>query len=383
MREKLAYVETIRALTPIPKADKIERAEILGWEIVVKKGDFSVGDKCVYAEIDSIFPDKPSFEFLKPRKMRIRTVRLRGQISQGICFPLSIINEIDPAFDISKLKVGDDLTSVLGISKYDPESTLDIKRVIIKKSWLQNKISYLKWKLFSYKPKENNDFPAEIPKTDEFRVQHMTNLLERRAGAPVYITEKCEGTSSTFVFQKTSANWLGRLFGRDCLFQMCSRNRVVWSSDIGGETNHHAYYVAKQYDIFNVMKNLGRNLAIQGEIIGTKANNGGGSIQGNIYKLNDYQLRVFSIYDLDKKVYLPVLEMWEIIKELNLEKVPTVGFNHLLMNDIKYYVELSKGKSMINPDVLREGIVVRALDSSFSFKAVNPEYLLHQELMEK
>ena len=73
--------------------------------------------------------------------------------------------------------------------------------------------------------------------------------------------------------------------------------------------------------------------------------------------------------------------MWEIIKELNLLKVPTIGFNYILMNDIKYYVELSKGKSMININVLREGIVIRALDSSFSFKAVNPEYLLHQELL--
>ena len=117
MREKLAYIETIKSLTPILGADKIEKAEVLGWELVCKKGDFSVGDKCVYAEIDSIFPDKPIFEFLKPRKMRIKTVKLRGQISQGICFPLSIINEADPAFDISKLKVGDDLTSVLGISE--------------------------------------------------------------------------------------------------------------------------------------------------------------------------------------------------------------------------------------------------------------------------
>ena len=79
---------------------------------------------------------------------------------------------------------------------------------------------------------------------------------------------------------------------------MCSRNRVVWSSDIGGETNHYIYYIAKQYNILEEMKKLGRNLAIQGEVIGTKSNNGGGPIQGNIYRLNDYELRVFSIYDL-------------------------------------------------------------------------------------
>jgi RNA ligase (TIGR02306 family) len=112
MTRALAYVETIRDLKPIPGADKIECATILGWELVVKKGEFKVGDLAVYCEIDSVMPQLPHFEFLRSRKFRIKTILMRSQISQGIAFPLSVVNEIDPTIDISSLKVGDDLTDI-------------------------------------------------------------------------------------------------------------------------------------------------------------------------------------------------------------------------------------------------------------------------------
>src|SRR6056297_506501 len=94
---KLASIQKIRSLDPIEGADAIERATVLGWQLVVKKGEFKPGDLAVYCEIDSLMPERPEFEFLKPRKMRIRTVRLRGQVSQGICFPLSILPDDFPA----------------------------------------------------------------------------------------------------------------------------------------------------------------------------------------------------------------------------------------------------------------------------------------------
>src|SRR5271157_945626 len=123
---QLAYIETIKNLRPIEGADKIETAIILGWEVVVKRGEFSIGDKVVYCEIDSILPDLPPFEFLRAKKFRIRTIKLKSQISQGIAFPLSVINEVTPSFDITKLNVGDDVTELLQITKYDPEAESDI-----------------------------------------------------------------------------------------------------------------------------------------------------------------------------------------------------------------------------------------------------------------
>ena len=370
---QLAYVETIKSLSPIPGADKIEKAEVLGWELVVKAGEFKVGDHCVYCEIDSIFPELPPFEFLRSKKFRIKTIKLRGQVSQGIAFPLSVINQVDPSIDTSKLKVGDDLTDILKITKYDPESVLDEPEVEqVKKSWLQRKYSYYKWKLLGIKPIKKGSFPSDVPKTDETRVQKMGPALEEKVGHPVYITEKCEGTSATFVYRKTG-NWLARLFGQDRVFQVCSRNRIVYNSQKDGKCVHHLMTVAETHNIREKMKKLDRNIAIQGECIGPK-------IQGNIYKVPELELRVFLMFDIDKQEYLSFDEMLGVCQQLLLPMVPTVDENAVVVNDIKHYVELSKGKSMINDKIDREGIVIRSLTENFSFKSINPDYLLRSDI---
>src|SRR5258708_37939295 len=107
---KLASIQLIRSLEVIEGADAIEKATVLGWQLVVKKGEFKVGDLCVYCEIDCLMPDRPEFEFLRPRGMRIKTIRLRGQVSQGICFPLSILPAGSEEEDT-------DCTDILGITK--------------------------------------------------------------------------------------------------------------------------------------------------------------------------------------------------------------------------------------------------------------------------
>ena len=105
---KLASIQTVNAVEPIPNADAIERVRVLGWWVVSKKGEHKPGDKLVYCEIDSLLPERPEFEFLRPSSFkpaqtddlgnvtvaagfRIKTIKLRGQVSQGICFPLSIL----------------------------------------------------------------------------------------------------------------------------------------------------------------------------------------------------------------------------------------------------------------------------------------------------
>jgi hypothetical protein len=370
MRE-LAYIQQIKNLKPIPNADKIECAEILGWEVVVKKSDFKVGDLVVYVEIDSILPELSCFEFMRPRKFKVKTIKLKSQISQGIAFPLSIIKEVDPSFDLTTLKLGQDITEVLKITKYDPEAANDFQPEQVKKSWLANKYSFLKWKLFGIKPVKRGTFPSHlVPKTDETRVQKMGKLLEDREGQAAYIAEKLEGSSTTFVFQKNN-NWLVKLFGKNYTFQICSRNMCVYNSNSGEKVDHYLIGLAEKYDILAHFKKLNRNLAIQGESVG-------GKIQGNIYKLPELQFYVFSIYDLDQKIYLPLNEMLQLLEGSKLLMVPMVDVKATIKNDIKYYVELSKGKSQLNHNTLREGIVVRGLNSDFSFKSINPEYLLKQ-----
>lgn len=369
MRE-LAYIQKIGSLTPIQGADAIEKAEVLGWELVVKKGDFQVGDLCVYCEIDSILPELPCFEFLRARKFRIKTVKLRGQVSQGIAFPISILRQVDPSFNGS-LTVGKDVTELMKITKYDPEALLDVVQNQVKKPWAVRKINFLKWKLFGIKPVKKGSFPSDIPKTDETRVQKMASSLEERQGNAVYITEKCEGTSATFVYRR-GGNWLAKLLKKDGSFQICSRNTIVFNSQTGKEAPHFLRDVAKKYDIQNKMKTLGRTFAIQGEVMGPK-------IQGNIYQLPELELRVFSVFDIEAQEYLNYTEMQNIVGKLGLTMVPVLKVNTNLINDIKYWVEYSKGKSQINPKILREGVVIRSMNDNFSFKSINPEYLLKQE----
>jgi len=371
---KLAYVENIRNLKPITGADKIECAEILGWECVVKKNEFQVGDLCIYVEVDSVLPNLPAFEFMKARKYRVRTIRLKQQISQGLVFPLSIINEVDPSFNISNLKVEDDVTDLLKITKYDPEVELDepeSEQEKVKKSWLRNKISFFKWKLFGIKKvKSVNGFPSLVPKTDEIRVQNMFSQLEKHVGKLAYVAEKLEGSSITFVYNKRG-NWLAKLFKKDYVFQACSRNRTVFNSDKNKSCDHYIMNIAKKYNIEQGLISLNRNLAIQAESIGPK-------IQKNIYKLPEVDMRVFSAYDIDARKYLSLPELVTICDQLNVPMVPIVKYD-TIKNDIKYYVELSKGKSELNSNTDREGIVVRTLDSQLSFKSINPEYLLSQK----
>src|SRR6218665_107411 len=138
---KLASIQRIKHLESIEGADAIEKAYVLGWQLVVKKGEFKEGDLCVYCEIDSLLPDKPEFEFLKPRGMRIRTVRLRGEISQGIAFPLSVL----PAdFEVTE---DADCTDVIGVVKYEPPIPACLSGIA------------------------KGQFPSFIPKTDETRIQ--------------------------------------------------------------------------------------------------------------------------------------------------------------------------------------------------------------------
>lgn len=158
---KLASIQKIKALEPIEGADAIEKATVLGWQLVVKKQQFLKGEKVVYCEIDSVMPDKPEFEFLKPRGMRIKTVRLRGQVSQGICFPLSILpNDFQIIEDA-------DCTEVLGISKYEPAMPACLSGIA------------------------KGKFPSFIPKTDETRCLSEETLIKTEDGLKT-IKDICE-----------------------------------------------------------------------------------------------------------------------------------------------------------------------------------------------
>lgn len=333
---KLATIQKIKNLEPIPGADLIEKATVLGWQLVVKKGDFKVGDYCVYCEIDSMLPEKAEYEFLRPRKFRIKTVRLRGQISQGIAFPIHQIKELQGL----ELQEGMDVTELLGIKKYEPPPAVMTSGQV------------------------KGGFPGFIPKTDEMRIQSVPDVLTRpeNVGKRCYITEKVDGTSATYYLHNGQ-------------FGVCSRNLELLET----ETNIH-WMVARLHDVEGKLRTLNRNLAVQGEILGPK-------IQGNKYKLPGHQVLIYSIFDIDRYAYLNYEDFISLAKEAGFATVPVLRDDYILgSDDVDGLVALSNDKSVLNPEIPREGIVIRPVVEAqdpelgrLSFKVVNPEFLLKYE----
>ena len=373
----LATIQEITNVRPIPNADAIECVKVLGWQCVVKKSDgFKVGDKVVYVEVDSIMPDKPEYDFLRDSKgfiRRLRTIKLRGQISQGLVLPLSVLP------DNFTFTVGTDVTEVLGVTKWEQEvpASLRGKQKSIKTiqfpKWMPEWARKIMGKYFLrlsqslWNKPTGASFPPWIPKTDETRVQVLQNMLEKYEDVPVYWTEKLDGSSIT-------------IYLKDWDFGVCSRN-----IDLKEESGNAFWDTVRKLRIEEKLKRASKlfgmpNVAIQGELIGP-------GIQGNKYKLVEKDIYFFNVYDINNMEYLGYEEAFEFIDDMMEEKFVPVIYHETLVPSSDYYVESAKGKSVL-ADVMREGIVIRPVNNltdfeqrglqsgRISFKAINPEFLL-------
>ncbi len=336
MERKLASIQRIISLTPIIGADAIETAQILGWNVVVKKGEFKVNDLCVYFEIDCLLPynEWSAFLFKNGREgtFRLKTIRLRGQISQGLALPVSILG-VDAVLG-EPLYEGEEVTSLLGVVKYEPQIPACLQGIC------------------------KSTFPSWIPKTDEERIQSSPSLLRDQVDKRVVIREKIDGCSMT-------------VYLKDGEFGVCSRNM-----DLKEDENNSYWKVARQLDLENKLRKIGDNVAIQGELYGVK-------IQGNKYKLNELRFAVFNCYDITLGTYLSDFALTTICEIFKLEQCPFVCYDNI-SGDVNYWVSRVNGmRSKINPDVQAEGIVIRGVNEEqiprygrFSFKVINPEFLL-------
>lgn len=343
-KRKLASIQVISKIEPIPGADLIEKATVKGWECVVRKGEFKVGDLCVYFEIDSMIPRRFWSEFLfkdDRQYYRLRTVRLKGQISQGLiikpntCIPMEIILKL---VESSEDLIEKDVTDYLEITKYEPEIPAQLRGLI------------------------KGSFPHFIPKTDEERIQNIPWILEQEADTEIVVTEKLDGTSMT-------------VYVKDGEFGVCSRNIEF------KECECIYWQIAKRDKFDEKLKSLNKNIALQGELIGL-------GIQGNKYKLAQPEFYIFNIFDIEKNKFLDYQEiekMLEWIQSNNLKFVPKIlEFKAIKeIGNLQDFIKLSTGKSLLNPTVEKEGIVVRSKIEKnihnlgrFSFKVINPEFLL-------
>lgn len=368
----LAHIEIIEKIEPIADADSIEKISLLGWHIVAKKDEFNVGDKVVYVEVDSVMPKKPEYEFLESRKYRVRTIKLRKQISQGLVLPLSVLpNNKD-------YKVGEDVTDIIGITKYlTPSEQEEIDQLENElrnsKNIVRKFLMKYKWfrKYFSPKKKAGS-FPSHISKTDEERIQNLSKILNEFADYDVYVTEKVDYQSSTFTgkLQSRFGGFIGKILPKKYNFIVCSRNGVT------NDKNGLYWKIAEKYDIEQILsKNT--NISIQGEQGNTK-------VQGNKYGITGIRLWVFNVINHKDKYLYDYDEMKEFCDKNGFETVPLVKKCKLkeLGTTVDEIIEFSKGKSLINPKIEREGVVIRCVQNGkkiFSFKAINPDFLLKHE----
>lgn len=340
MERKLASIKQITDIRPIEGADKIELASVGGWNVVVGKDvGHKVGDMVVYCEIDSFLPIQDEFEFLRKssyKKMgnqegfRLKTIKLRGQVSQGLILPMSVFGDFGwTAYE------GLDVTERLGIVKYEPPIPAE----------LAGKVKGL--------------FPSFIPKTDEERIQNLTKEYEEwkyQSKHQFYVTEKLDGSSATYYL-------------KDGEFGVCSRNLELL------ETEGNTFWkLARELDLENKMKSLGKNISLQGELIGE-------GIQGNRYKIKGQTVRFFTGFDIDKYRRIPFMEMVIMLMDLELQYVPVLNQEHgfLLPDTIEGMLEYSQGKSQLNGNAEREGVVVRSIDGTISFKAISNKFLLEEK----
>jgi RNA ligase (TIGR02306 family) len=330
---KLASVVKIADIQPIPGADAIVVATVKGWKVVVKVNEYKVGDLAVYYEIDSFLPIRPQFEFLRKSSykrmgssegFRLKTIRLRGQISQGLLTPIPE--------GISNPKEGDDLTEALDIVKYEPPIPAQLAGKI------------------------KGTFPSFIPKTEEIRIQNFESEVGfSPVGERAYVTEKLDGTSFTCYFNNG-------------VFGVCGRN---W--ELTETSDNSLWRMANVLQLKDKMTKHGKNIALQGELVGA-------GINGNLYGLSDHKLFFFTGYDIDKGRRMFFDELEWVLFGLQLQMVPLLEkYGFVIPNEsniVDYMLKYAEGKSVLNMEVDREGVVVRGLEREFSFKAISNTYLL-------
>lgn len=378
----LAYVVAIDEIKPIEGYDRVEYARTNGWWVVISKNDsLKVGDKCVYFEIDSKVPATDErFKFLEPKKFKIKTQKMCKVYSQGLLMPLRLFPELGDA------EINTDVTQKLGVvysvaednvrkrstngdSKYKSMGARHPKlfktkpvRWLMKRKWGRR----LLFLFFGKKKDKPLAFPDFVKKTDEERVENQPWRVGD--GKQYVLTEKLDGTSSTYAMRRK-----GRTKYE---FYVCSRN--VRQADENQKTyhDHNIYWdMAFKYDIERHLREYLEAhkecewVCIQGESVG--------SVQGNPLKLDDDDLYIFN-FITSKLGRSGSLEGKEIVESWGMKWVPVLGIGETqaTMEELK---EFADGKSAVNPNVLREGIVYRSLDGSDSFKNVSRQFLLKKK----
>lgn len=333
----MVTAKRIDRLDPIPGADRIECATLGGWKVVVKKGDFHEGELVAYFRIDSWIPRSVAPFLCKEgvskvykgiEGERLRTVKLRGQISQGLVLPLR-----DLVYETDVISEDEDLGGLVDVYKWEREVPTHLSGTI------------------------KGNFPSFIRKTDQERVQNL-KMKDITAHSEYQVTEKLDGSSMTVYYNEG-------------VFGVCSRNL-----DLKEDENNTFWKTARKLQIEDRMKLLfganSMNVAIQGELVGP-------GVQGNYHDLSDHAFYVFDMYDIDRQEYFTPEECFNSAYLLGLEHVPVLYVSKEPFGSYAEYLAFAEGNSNLSPTKEREGLVFKNLDRTFTFKAISNKWLLENE----
>jgi RNA ligase (TIGR02306 family) len=345
----MAWIAKVEEVKPIPNADQIVAYRVGGWTVVDKKNVYNIGDLVVYVSVDSWVPTELA-PFLSKGKEpsvyndikgeRLRSVRLKGQLSQGLLLPMSILANYARGDDGDGnmtwydphdfYQEGEDVSEVLGITKWEapiPACLAGDARGL---------------------------FPSFIPRTDQERIQNLTVEIEdyRQRELSFEVSEKLDGSSMTvYVFNEDEG--------------VCSRNLNLKES----ETNS-LWRVARHEQLIEKIRGTGRNLALQGELVGE-------GIQGNPYKLKGQQFFVFDIYSIDQSRYLTPTDRRDLCELLEINHVPVYGGFWQIVDTVPEMLTKAEAKSTLNTKTEQEGIVYKCnQDPHISFKVISNKYLI-------
>lgn len=358
---KMATVRKIAEIKAIPEADKICAYRVDGWWVVEVVDKYKVGDFVIYAEPDSWIPTEMAPFLSKGHEPRVyngvkgeklKTVRLRGQLSQGLLFPMSgaIEKFVDSKYDEGQelcefFLLGSDISELLGIQKYEAPIPSELAG------------------------QASGNFPKFIRKTDQERCQNLyEDIFLKNVHTKYEITTKLDGTSFTaFYVDKEDG--------------VCSRN---WELKLdGANENNSMVRMFIDSGLRQALCSLGVNYAVQGELMGP-------GIQKNRENLKSAKLFIFDIYDIDNSCYLTPTKRREVLEDMYVfgvnkdmvQHVPIIAYEANLYDTLgitttDQLLKFAEGPSIVHP--IREGLVFKSIDGRFSFKAISNAFLLKEK----
>ena len=389
MARKLASIVEIESCEPIPDTERLSVATMKGkgWKVVTGRDEFRHGDLCVYFEIDAALdPTDDRYSFLREhclRKfvskggnvlrevIRIKTIKLRGVVSQGLLMPLSQFPEVTDRiiwneekqkdeFDEGEMGaglvdvVGADLTALLHVEHYD-----EVKEQL--QPAMGNPIS----------ADAMGPFPSALgPRSDEERIQNLGDWFETMKGRKWEVSVKADGTSCTVAYSPS--------VDAENPFIVCSRNLRLKRETAAGKVPVY-WQMAEKYGLLAKLESYydhgGRELMLQGEIVGP-------GIQSCRNKEHEYTFKCFRIWDVYEQCFINPNETVEICNEMGIPHVEVVATDYPFFDEITTMdaaLKYAEGKTAEGNE--REGVVLKTCDDGpyYSCKIINNNYLLKQK----